>query len=266
LYSLLLSELPNEEIQLNQSVKEITETSDDVTFCTQNGDQYKTKMLITDEHPKGVDAVLTDFVEIAFTTSANTLKGNEWQNEDIYVKRERVKSGEFFSALVKTSDISAKSVRHQLQRIPELADGLTISEMKSFVCRRLSKGRCSCSHGRTAISGCWGYFIPHFSSLKAESEFEEVVLLMRAIEQKGLTAAAISYWKRCQIASSKTQILSNKTSPMELFSVVHDLTNSTKPFKASAAGCCRIKQADQRASDVGKPLICSHVKPYMALS
>lgn len=269
LFLLLLSELPTEEIQLNRSVHEITETSDTVSFRTQNGEQYKTKILITDGQikSKGQSHLeATGFVEAFLTSPAMNVDSTRWQSTDLYVQRKRLRSGkETFSCLMELTDISPNSIRRQLQRIPELEEVFSRSKISSLAFRRLSRSHLPCSHGRTGVSGSWSSFIPYFLSLKEEYEFEEALLLIRAIEEKGLTAAAISYWKRCQAASSKTQVLNRVASPLELISTVDGAPRRTKTIKTSASSC-RINEVDQRASDVGKPLVCTPVKPYMALS
>lgn len=151
--------------------------------------------------------------------------------------------------------------------------------MESLCFRQLVKPIVTSSHGRISKSNDWSPFVPHFSHLKAEYEFEGALLLIESIEQKGLTAAALSDWKRRQTASSITQVslisslkaavmhsqvLRDTSSPLDLFSLT-DTLDQADP-SAAGNGCHQMNQVDHRIRDLGKPLICTHLKPYMALS
>ena len=111
------------------------------------------------------------------------------------------------------------SVHDALCKIPLLENVLSGIEWTSVVHRSLMSGCISPARGRTARSGEMSSSLPYASPLKAEYEFEEVLHLKRAILNKGLTAAAISDWKRRQTASSTTQARLSCLGPPQSFLV-----------------------------------------------
>lgn len=99
------------------------------------------------------------------------------------------------------------SVRRRIGSLLSSEGVLEDIEFESLYIQRLSKFDSDVSHGRTGLTGTLSSHVPTFLSLKLDNEIEEVLLLKRVIEQKGLTAAALSEWKRGRNSTPSAQVI-----------------------------------------------------------
>ena len=129
------------------------------------------------------------------------------QGSDVYISHDVTDTGlQIISCLLRIEDMSMHSILEKLCMIPELEDAFCGVEVQMPSIRPLCRCSCDAMHGRVAPSSELSSCIPHFSPLKMEYEIEEALHLKEAILQRGLTAAALSDWKRRQAISTRTQV------------------------------------------------------------
>lgn len=136
-----------------------------------------------------------------------------------------------------------------------LLNEMLSGQLESVHRRELRKLTLVPAQGRYARSSETGAFIPYISSLKLEHEIEEALLLKKSILLKGLTAAALSDWKRRKSNSSMTQDILSLSSPLGL--VLDPKT------KVSSIPIMTREEKRKLNEDIGKPLIYSPEKRTM---
>lgn len=137
----------------------------------------------------------------------------------------------------------------------DFMNAMLSGQVESVHRRELRKLALVPAQGRYARSSETGTFIPYISPLKLEHEIEEALLLRKSILLKGLTAAALSDWKRRKSNSSMTQDLLPLSSPLGL---------SLDPKKkVSSVPIITRDEKRKLSEDIGKPLIYSPEKRTM---
>eukprot|EP00210_Caulerpa_lentillifera_P002631 g2513.t1 len=255
----LISGLPETCLVSDWSIRAVHQKAEEVEMELENGERHFTKLLIEDPS-HSAQLTSCNFVETSLVISKQHQNHTftNWNNEQMYVSCHSLSTDIDFVSCVAPSSLSLDSLLNRLES-PELMDCVITGQAKAVYHRVLHKLALIPVQGRYAQSGEIGQFIPNISIYKLEQEIEEALFLRKAIFLKGLTAAALSDWKRRMSNSSLIQALLPVLSPIGLLVE----SNMDKSAASDVLKEGKGERKQQFNEDIGKPLVCSPEKHTM---